>query len=168
MKQSQINYIFLSLSLVAIVIATYCLFKIQTTPTQNAFVDLVYLYKEFNYTKERSVVFNEKTRPLNLKLDTINMQLGYLMAQDTENDLEYTSFLVSYRDSLNTYAENLKAEYDTEIWSRINTYVQSFGKQNNYSMIFGGAGNGSIMYTDSTINITQDVLNYMNEKYEDK
>jgi len=168
MKPSKLSYLILFISVLAMGLGAYAVYRVEATPTRNAFVDLVYLYREFKYTKERGNMFDDKIAPIKAKLDTINMQLGYIASGDAVQNNGYAEYLITYRDSLTGYAENLKAEYDSEIWARINTYVQEFGHENDYSIIFGAAGNGSIMYSDSTVNITQDVLRYMNEKYDGK
>lgn len=168
MNASRLNYFVLCVSLLAIAMGGYSVYKVETAPTRDAFVDLVYLYREFKYTKERGSMYERSMAPLKARLDTVNMQLDYMASGGTAQNIGYAAYLTAYRDSLTGYAENLKAEYDAEIWTRINTYVQEFGKEHRYSIIFGASGNDSVMYSDSSANITRDVLLYMNEKYDGK
>jgi outer membrane protein len=58
--------------------------------------------------------------------------------------------------------------YSREIWQQINQYTKDFGKKNGYAVIYGANGSGSIMYADTTLDITAPVLLYINERYEGK
>ncbi len=54
---------------------------------------------------------------------------------------------------------------DEHIWKQINQYVEEYGKENKYTFLYGAGGNGAIMYGDSTKDVTQKVLVYINNKY---
>jgi outer membrane protein len=56
-------------------------------------------------------------------------------------------------------------KYRNEINIQINKYVEEYAKENNYDVILGGNGSGNIMYLKNDINITDDVLVYINKKY---
>ena len=66
--------------------------------------------------------------------------------------------------------ENQRAsnEYYTKIMSRINQYVEEFGKEKRYAIIFGANGQGNIMYAEDSKDITKEVLEYVNSRYNGK
>lgn len=54
--------------------------------------------------------------------------------------------------------------YRTLLNDDINSKVFEFGKTHNYKYVFNPAGSGSFMYADSTLDITQEVVEYLNSK----
>ena len=60
-----------------------------------------------------------------------------------------------------------KAEqYTSQIWEQINISINKYGQEKGYTYILGAAGNGRLMYADSTKNITPEVLSFLNQQYE--
>jgi len=55
--------------------------------------------------------------------------------------------------------------YTNQIWTQINQYLLEYGKKEGYEYIHGTSGNGSLMYGDEANNITEEVLEYINDKY---
>jgi len=62
-----------------------------------------------------------------------------------------------------------KAEqYTSQIWEQINMGIVEYGQNNGYDYILGAGGDGSLMYADSSRNITSEVLEYINQRYENQ
>ena len=61
--------------------------------------------------------------------------------------------------------EQLTADYNNQIVSQINQYVKEFGKENAYDVIIGSNGDGTVMYGKEEMDITDEVLNFINQKY---
>ena len=59
----------------------------------------------------------------------------------------------------------LSKQYDTEIFNQLNQYVRDYGKEFHYQFIFGNDGNGSLMHGEDDLNVTDDVVKYINRKY---
>jgi outer membrane protein len=59
-------------------------------------------------------------------------------------------------------------EYSDEIWKQINHYIKEYGKDKHYDFIYGATGTGSLMYADSTLDLTVPLVKYINEKYAGK
>ncbi len=59
-----------------------------------------------------------------------------------------------------------QTEYTDAIWKQINGYLTQYGEENGYDYIFGAVGNGSLMYSAPNRDITDEVIAYINEKYE--
>jgi outer membrane protein len=49
---------------------------------------------------------------------------------------------------------------------QVTEYVRDYGKKNNYAYIYGATGNGSLMYANDNDDITEEVMKYVNKKYE--
>ncbi len=64
--------------------------------------------------------------------------------------------------------EELVARYSSSIWMQINQYIEDYGREQQYDFIHGATGNGSLMYAHEAKNITEEVIQYINARYEGK
>ena len=64
--------------------------------------------------------------------------------------------------------QTTSSEYNTKIWNQINQFVQDYGKEHKLTMVFGANGQGNIMYGEGGINETSAVIEYINNRYNDK
>lgn len=97
---------------------------------------------------------------------------------------QQTSYLDSIRNGLNqsnekemlfyqervqlfqaTY-QQLAQQYTAEIWQNINQYLKEFGEEYQYQFIYGATGDGNLMYGRQAENISEDVIRYINSKYQ--
>jgi outer membrane protein len=44
--------------------------------------------------------------------------------------------------------------------------MQDYGKKHGYDFIYGAQGSGNLMYANGQKNITDEVLKYINERYQ--
>ena len=51
------------------------------------------------------------------------------------------------------------------IVKKIKDYVKDYGKDNNYTYIFGSNESANIMYAEEGLDITQDILEELNKDY---
>ena len=49
-----------------------------------------------------------------------------------------------------------------------NQYIKDYGIQNNYILIFGVSGQGNIMYANDGLDATEEVIEYVNKRYQGK
>jgi len=61
--------------------------------------------------------------------------------------------------------QDLNSRYTADVWRYINEGVADFGKEKGYDYIFGASGNGSLMYADTTHDVTADVVSFLNARY---
>lgn len=52
-----------------------------------------------------------------------------------------------------------------QVLNEVMNYLEEYNKDYNYKYIFSNSFGGQLLYTDKSLNITQDVLNGLNEKY---
>ncbi|MGB0178249.1 MAG: OmpH family outer membrane protein, partial [Owenweeksia sp.] len=106
-------------------------------------------------------------------LDSMELDLT-TMARTTEfkpekPGPEFISLRNLYSQKKQKFEEDnlrLSREYDKQIWNQLNQYIKDFGEERNYSMIFGANGQGSLMYAEDTKDITSELIDYINQKYE--
>jgi outer membrane protein len=61
--------------------------------------------------------------------------------------------------------QKISMQYKESIWKHINQYLDEFGKENGYVFILGTSGDGNLMYADTTYNVTNEALLFINKKY---
>jgi len=124
-------------------------------------------YVDFN--KELEKDFEKIVTTRKYVLDSLKYQITIKNgAQDTtgldilKRSYSYNSQVFEHNNSL------LKEQYYEKIVTQLNQYVTDFGKESVYDIVLGANGNGTIMYATPKIDITDEVLVYINSKYEGK
>ncbi|HYG50803.1 MAG TPA: OmpH family outer membrane protein [Flavobacteriales bacterium] len=56
-------------------------------------------------------------------------------------------------------------EMDEKIWKQINQYVKDYGEEKGLDIVFGTSGTGNIMYAKGDLDITDELVMYINKKY---
>jgi outer membrane protein len=155
---------------------SFLLISKRSKSSQIVFVRLEYVFNHFALTKEvkREVIKEQNFRKS--ILDSMEMNLKIMKKNLINGRFNKDLLKEQYLIELQTYNEKKlefsevdkesERKYEEELWNRINEDIQKFGEQNSYEIILGAKGDGNIMYASSQIDITEQVLNYINQKYE--
>jgi outer membrane protein len=122
-------------------------------------------YKGTNEVRKKIKATEEKQKSI---LDSLYMEIqtsqkaGKMAEEKMKKDQQiyqklYSGFAAS--------DEKQKQQYNAEIWKQINQYLEEYGKEKNYDYVLGASGNGNIMFANSTLNVTDEVIQYINKKY---
>jgi outer membrane protein len=140
-------------------------------------VDLNKAYSEFKMTKEldAKLTLTEQNRKnildsLKFKFELVTRQLNNDM-KNTELQKQYSMIREEYslrQQQLTTDQDEQTKQYNDQIFKQINQYVQDYRKEKGYDIVLGASGNGAVMSADEKFDITSDMVNYMNEKYQGK
>ncbi len=60
--------------------------------------------------------------------------------------------------------EKLSSEYTGKVNEKLNVLIADYAKKNGYGFILGSSGNGSVMYVDSTNNVTDGLITFINSE----
>jgi Skp family chaperone for outer membrane proteins len=157
---SKIQYLLILLNIVMIGYIVFLEVKQHYTPYQNVYVINQDVFDQFKGKKE------------------IENKLTAIKARNkSELDSLYNITATAYNDKVRSlyeekakkyaYEESVLAEqYTQAIWKQINQYINDYGKANKYDFIYGASGNGNLMYAGEHKNVTQEVINYINSRYE--
>ncbi len=173
------NNIFLKLSGLIILIAVIGIyFRLNYLIPKTAYIDLNTAYNEFILKKELENKLNNVQQIRKTILDSLKLQLNVLYKQIEINGKKNQDYLEKYNVLKEEYYikdkqfsednQTLTQKYNEQVWNQLNQYIQDYGKNHNYNYIFGGSGNGSLMYANDNNNITKEIVQYVNERYEDK
>jgi len=73
--------------------------------------------------------------------------------------------LIAYRDrSAQTLAQE-EADKNAELYEKIYQYIEKYNKDNSYEFVLGYSKGGGILYADSTLNVTQKMIDGLNKEY---
>ncbi|HTA63068.1 MAG TPA: OmpH family outer membrane protein [Bacteroidia bacterium] len=142
---------------------------------KTGYISLQEVFNSFDMKKEYEKKLTATKNSRKKLLDSLEMELKILgkkiQSDNGKNKEDLTVFSVKRDDFLEkkkVQEEDNKMQtkkYDQEILTQLNQYVRDYGKENNYTYIFGNDGNGSLMYAKETKEITKEITNYINEKY---
>lgn len=139
--------------------------------------ELVYGYEGM---KEAHKLQESKTREYKSNLDTLQSDLQKVIGRynlefsklSKEERMERERIISLQQENLRDYSQKIQVsikENDlslTEgILNQINSFVEGYAKQNNYTLIFGTTSSGNVLYGDPEIDITTEVLTQLNLNY---
>jgi outer membrane protein len=151
-------------------------FLIESKQKKIVFVKLSYLYEGFQMKKDLEQKYNslEKSRKaildsleLELKLETQMLDskgknLSKSEYQDFDQKRERYYLKKQQFEEDNTAVAN---QYSDQVFKRINQYVADYGKIKGYDLIIGADGSGVVMHGNDALDITNDVLFFLNNSY---
>lgn len=143
-------------------LTTYLVYVSQSKPS--AYVNLNQVYKEFALTQELTEKYEFVKINRTSRLDSLEVEILKL---DKSSD-QYADFVNLYGAQQKAFSQEidrLGLQYDDQIWKQINEYVEQFGSTSGYDLILGIKGEGNVMYGTQELNVTEEVLNYINRKY---
>jgi outer membrane protein len=109
----------------------------------------------------------------NLELKLNSLRSKHAAALDSVELLMRGSFnqeLISHFEEMKNQfvreEQDVSAKYTEDIWKEINQAISVFGKDEGYDFIYGATGNGSLMYGNNSFNVSEEVIDYLNKRYE--
>ena len=141
---------------------------------KTGYIDLNHLYEKAEisilYTK-KSAELEQKKRPelnsLDNQIENINVEIknSKITEDDYLNELkDKRSHLYHKKMQIEKAMADSGALYSKIINDYINKKVAEYGKEHGFKYIFNPRGTNAIMYGDSTLNITHEILTHINKK----
>jgi outer membrane protein len=128
------------------------------------------VFKEFEGTKELEKKVSKLQEKQKYILDSLTVEIKSLEAAGGSPE-KLNAKKEVYNKVLSEFGRSNQEQdqqYTEALWKQINQYISEYGKEKGYAFIYGADGTGSIMYADSTLNVTEPLVKYMNGKYAGK
>ena len=167
---------------VAIVLSVISLFDLSNK-SELVYVDVNKLVDGYERTAIERSKFEEKATQFQANVDSLlgNWQKE-LQAYEKERskmskkEIELKQeLLANKQQQISSYQQAIQqqiAEEDQKatqtVINDINDYIKVYGEKHNYKVIFGASGSGNIMYADEVTDLTQEVLEGLNEEFSGK
>ncbi len=168
------NKFFILFILMFLSIVCYILFQHYSKP-QVGYIYIKDVYEGFEMKKQMEQKYLKTKKSRDNILDSLKFELNLLLKQiDSEKEKnpetiqkfeKKRDFFLQKKTSFEEENAALTQQYDQEILTQLNQYVKDYGMQNNFSLLFGSDGNGSLMYGTEELNKTKEVLMFVNDKY---
>jgi len=71
----------------------------------------------------------------------------------------------SLEQKFNQRFQELSTKFTKEVNDRLNEYIKEYAESKGYDLILGSAGQGNVMYIKDDMNITEDLIKYVNKKF---
>lgn len=137
------------------------------------------VYEEFVLKKELESKMKNTKNMRKALLDSMLLELQMTAREIEANRLknddpkvrQFETMRQQYlikEEQFNSENARLEEQYTDQVWNQLNQYIQDYGKENGYAFIHGAVGNGSLMYGEEKHNITREVIEYVNKKYDGK
>ena len=137
---------------------------IQTQP-KIVYVDNVKLFNNFSMTKELKNAGEKEFNLKKLKVDSLYTTLQVPGTSPSDKKIIMQQFL-KQKEELEQFNQYFAAEQTTKIWARIKSYSSEFSNDKNYQLIIGSDDKQTVLFADEKIDVTDDLLTFLNKKYE--
>lgn len=146
---------------------------------KKAYIKTDKVYNEFQLKKELERKFEATTSARQSKMDSLKKQVkGMRQELEKKEGKPNEEMMRSYRRLQQVYQsrkergrtrdEKQADQYNERIWNQLNSYIEDFGEERGYDIIYGSDGSGNLMYADERLDITEEVTEYVNRKYSGK
>lgn len=163
----------ITLSLLALILSSIAIAMPFLKTKDIVYVDTNLLYEKFEgkieLEKEFSLYVNKQTTILDsLELNIKGLYDEYQIKPSKELEKSIILKEKNYdrlHQEFSKVSQEQREKYMKELWTQINQYVKEYGDKNKYTVILGANGTGSLMYSKKEIDITEELIEYINIKY---
>lgn len=127
------------------------------------YVDLVKAFDEFEMNQELNQDIQKYAEEQKLKLDQTYLEDGDSTTLEIRRAY-YQNQLENLKNELQLKSENNRLS----VLEKINKEVEVFAKENKYQLLLGANGTGSILYAEKDKEVTNEFIEFLNSRYNDK
>lgn len=143
------------------------LFIVRHNEQKVAVVDAIKLFNEFNMKKDLEQKAAGRLQYLNANIDSLQNELQHLKS-DSKEYRELVSVIQNRSAQLENEYTQSNQLINEMTWKRLNPLIDEYSKANQYRLVIGANGMGSVLYYNDYYDATDDLIKYVNRKYEGK
>ena len=149
-----------------IIIVTLINFLQFKNQKEMVYIDNIQLFNGFNMTKDIKAIEEAKMNAQGKELDSLYTVLQSIKDQENtsfkslQQQIAYKS--KAFQELQDNYTHNLSKN----VWNRLNTYIKTYAQEHQLKIILGTSGHGNVMFAEESIDITNQILEFSNKKYE--
>jgi len=150
-------------------IALFLVFYITSTSEKKEYVyiDNIKLFNGFHMATDLSNIHTKKIQKQTKKLDSLYQLFQIDIKAKDENKIKLSQQKLQKEDeALGAMKQHFSKVVSQQIWDRLNAYISEFGKTKEYKIVLGTQGGGNVMFADDSVDVTAEILEYANAKYE--
>jgi len=164
--------------IIAVAISTFVLCYTVLGQPKIGYIDIKTVFDGFELKKDLEKKYKTVVAKRNKVIDSLYLDLKIASnsienkrEKDPEKILDFRNKSELYNQQRIRFEEDnnaLSTQYDSEILAQLNQYIQDYGDQNGYLFILGNQGDGTIMQARDSKNLTKEIIEYTNKRYNDK
>lgn len=166
--------------LITILLCSIIFFLINKSSHKDkiGWVNITKVYSDFVFKKELETKITKTQQARKAITDSLEFELKMLSREIKSENGKDQSKVSRFELKRENYIEKkkefeednemLQKQYNDQILTQINQYLKDYGKQKDYQYILGADGGGMLMYAIETSDITDEVIQYINERYKGK
>ena len=135
-----------------------------------AVVDAVKLFNSYKMKKELEGKEAAPLQFLNHQVDSLKNELtARSKTQGSDPKMMqqlYTVFRQAQARLDQEYQQSNQA-INEQVWKRLNPQIDEYGKKHGLRLIIGANGMGSVLYNDDYYDRTQEVIDFVNKRYDE-
>lgn len=158
------TYLLLVTTSVSISLLCYAYLERSSASSVMYVVNNEQLFSEFRMSKELKQKGERLVKMQKARLDSLNVQ--FALAEGEAQKQQVYDMILQEKDKMLQFNEAYSSEETAKIWKRIEGYVKDYAKLRQYEVIIGSQMQGDVLYYDQKRDITSDLLNYINKRYE--
>jgi len=134
---------------------------------KTAVVDAVKLFNGYNMKKDLEGQVKGKLEFLSKQMDSVQNKWRMVSAAKEQDSAKMLSTIYGMlKQKLQDEYTQSNKMINTEVWKRLNPLIESYGKKHGLHLIIGANGMGTVLYEDNYYDMTDDLIKYVNSKYE--
>ena len=158
---------------ILIALGTGLLFALNSR-TEIAYVNSNRVFAEFMLSKELKGKLDQTNEARKQVLDELDRKikgLASVLEQNSQkttvrDSLEQLVQTVAYKQEEYTLDNEQQAtKYNEQIWTQLNQYLQDYCDEQGLDALLGADGSGSLLAGDKTLDRTDVVIQYINQRY---
>lgn len=131
------------------------------TSKKTGYVDMFKLVSEFELQLEYTKQFKVEVDRQKQMIDSL------VYAQKLRDPVSADQLKNALYQKLNMETEKTNVEIEKMLWTRLNPFIEDFGRERGYSYIYGANGTGNVLYASPDLDITDELIEYVNKRYYD-
>lgn len=165
MLKNKLNPLFVVNCLLISVLTIFFVCYFFKSNREIVYVDTVKLFDGFMMTKEMKRAGEKEFNSRKSILDNLysNLQSPTISASEKK---ELMQQFIQGKEELEQFNQTFASEQTTKIWSRIKSYTAEFSKDKNYQLVVGADNRQTVLFADEKIDVTNELITYLNKKYE--
>lgn len=167
----------------ALVVCVYLIYQTNARSQSIAYVRSYELIEKYLGTIEARAEFEKKKQTMlantdSLRVDYERSRIQYLKQaarlpgserEERERLLEAQERrLMRYKEAIELQIQEEDNKLMQEIFNQINSYIEEFATKRGYEIVLGTTTSGSLLYAQKHLDITDEVILELNERYAGK
>ncbi len=164
----------------ALVASVYAVFQQMLNSPKLAYVDTTRVLEEYQGMRDAKQMYEKSLEQWQSRTDTLRSEFESQIKEFEQQkaslkkeakaralaSLEQKKQEVQkYREYASKEAIEKEAQMTNQILQQMNAFIQDYGKKQGYLMILGANGQGSLLYAEESIDITDEVIKLINQGY---